>query len=72
MEILEIDGWKLNPNEKIKDAILNRINMIEEITGQPYCPCLFRGDNPDKDIICPCLNYRSGNGCHCSLYKEVI
>lgn len=62
MRILVKKGWKLNPNEKVVNAIIKRINKCD---GE--CPC----DNPGKtreDRICPCKEYRENNICHCNLY----
>lgn len=67
MEYFIKEGWQLNPNEKIVKAITKRINICD---GE--CPC----SNPGKtrlDRICPCLEYRKNNICHCQLYikKEI-
>ena len=56
------DGWQLNPNIKIVNAILKR---IEANGGE--CPC----QNPGKtkeDRTCPCKEYRENDICHCTLY----
>lgn len=62
MKILVKKGWKLNPNKKVLNAIIKRINKCD---GE--CPC----DNPGEtleDRICPCKEYRENNICHCNLY----
>ena len=53
------DGWDLNPNSKVRDAIIKRINKCG---GQ--CPC----DNDSEDKYCPCSNYRLHDHCCCMLY----
>lgn len=53
------DGWDLNPNSKVRDAIIKRINKCG---GQ--CPC----DNDSEDRYCPCSNYRLHDHCCCMLY----
>lgn len=53
------DGWELNPNSKVRDAIIKRINKCG---GQ--CPC----DNDSEDKYCPCSNYRLHDHCCCMLY----
>lgn len=61
-KILRKDGWELNPNDKIVNSILGR---IEKNNGE--CPCV----NPGKtleDRLCPCKEYRENNTCHCGLY----
>ena len=62
IQILRKEGWDLNPNDKIVNAILKRIEM-----NNGLCPC----DNPGKllsDKVCPCKEYRENNVCHCTLY----
>lgn len=52
----------LNPNEKIVEAIQNRL----VITGG-YCPCVVERN---ADTICPCKKFREYQHCCCSLYVE--
>lgn len=56
------EGWQLNPNAKVVNAILKRIDAND---GE--CPC----QNPGKtreDRMCPCKEYRDNDVCHCTLY----
>ena len=62
MEILEKEGWKLNPNEKIVNAILKRLQKTE---GE--CPCVNPGITKE-DRMCPCKEYRENDHCCCKLY----
>lgn len=58
------EGWQLNPNAKIVNAILKRIDAND---GE--CPC----QNPGKtreDRMCPCKEYRENDICHCTLYVK--
>lgn len=58
------EGWQLNPNQKVVNAILKR---CEKNNGE--CPC----HNPGKtreDRLCPCLEYRENDECHCNLYVK--
>lgn len=62
IQILRKEGWQLNPNDKVVNAILKRCEL-----NNGECPC----DNPGKtreDRLCPCLEYRENNICHCTLY----
>lgn len=59
IQILRIDGWMLNPNNKVVNAILKRVEM-----NGNECPCY----NTSTDKHCPCSNYRENDGCHCNLY----
>jgi len=56
------EGWILNPNDKIVNAILKR---CEANDGE--CPC----HNPGltrEDRLCPCKSYRENDKCCCNLY----
>lgn len=58
------EGWQLNPNAKVVNAILKRIDAND---GE--CPC----QNPGKtreDRMCPCKEYRENDICHCTLYVK--
>jgi ferredoxin-thioredoxin reductase catalytic subunit len=55
------EGWILNPNEKVVNAIIKGINRCD---GE--CPC----DNNSYDKMCPCSNYRENNYCCCKLYVK--
>ena len=58
------EGWQLNPNAKVVNAILKRIDAND---GE--CPC----QNPGKtreDRMCPCKEYRENDVCHCTLYVK--
>ena len=56
------DGWKLNPNEKFVNGIMNGINRCD---GE--CPC----NNNRDDKRCPCSNYRLHDKCCCNLYVKI-
>lgn len=60
--ILRKEGWNLNPNDKIVNSILKRIEICE---GE--CPCQNTGETRE-DRMCPCRDYREKNMCHCNLY----
>lgn len=58
-------GWVLNPNDKLVNAILKRIEKCE---GE--CPC----DNPGEikeDRMCPCKSYIENDKCCCGLYLKI-
>ena len=58
------EGWILNPNDKIVNAILNR---VEKNNGE--CPCDNTGETRE-DRLCPCKNYIENDYCCCSLYVK--
>lgn len=61
IQILRKEGWILNPNDKIVNSIIKR---IEKNDGK--CPC----HNTGHDTKCPCSDYREQDICHCSLYVK--
>lgn len=62
VQIYRKEGWVLNPNDTVVNAIINR---IEKCNGE--CPCHNPGETLE-DRLCPCKEYRLNNICHCSLY----
>lgn len=61
--ILRKEGWMLNPNDKIVNAILKR---VEANNGE--CPC----HNTCIDKHCPCSGYREDDKCCCNLYVKIV
>ena len=65
IKIYRKEGWVLNPNDKLVNAILKR---CEACGGE--CPC----DNPgetQEDRICPCKSYIENDKCCCGLYLKI-
>ena len=56
------EGWQLNPNEKVVNAIIKGINRCG---GE--CPC----NNSSDDVRCPCSNYHLKDMCCCGLYVKI-
>lgn len=61
--ILRKEGWELNPNDKIVNNILKRIEANDGI-----CVC----HNESTDPHCPCTDYREKDCCHCTLYIKKV
>lgn len=61
-EIVEIPGYELNPNNDIVQSVKV---CLGRTGGQ--CPCVPK-TQWSEDTLCPCVEYRSGQGCHCRLY----
>lgn len=59
--ILRKEGWMLNPNDKVVNNILKRIEA-----NNGLCIC----DNHSEDAHCPCTDYREKDNCHCHLYLK--
>ena len=56
------EGFQLNPNEKVVNAIIKGINRC---IGE--CPC----NNSSDEVECPCSNYRLKDMCCCGLYVKI-
>lgn len=63
IKIYRKEGWILNPNDKIVNAILSRCEQNNGI-----CPCVHPED--DGDLNCPCESYRLRDKCCCNLYLK--
>ena len=64
IEIFRKEGWKLNDNDKIVNAILKRCEKNNGI-----CPCFHSTEDYEgKDLHCPCTDYTIKNNCECGLY----
>jgi len=62
IQILRKEGWILNPNDKVVNAILKRCEL-----NNGECPCINPGKTRE-DRLCPCKEYRENDVCHCTLY----
>lgn len=69
-------GFKLNPDKKLVDWILDTLLKNEKKFGFRYCPCrAITGDKEiDEKIICPCIFHedeiRRDGTCHCGLFVK--
>lgn len=67
-------GYMLNPDEEMRDLVLEGIAKNKEAHGKNYCPCrIVTGDEvEDKKIICPCIYHKdeieADGSCHCDLF----
>jgi len=67
-------GYKINPDKKILDVVIDGLAINKEKHGKQYCPCrIVTGDeDQDSKIICPCTYHKDEiekNGmCHCVLF----
>lgn len=62
VKILRKEGWILNPNDKVVNSILKRIE-----NNKGNCPCSTK-----EERKCPCYKYLQEDNCCCTLYvKEV-
>lgn len=61
VNIYRKEGWDLNPNDKVVNAILKRTEA-----NDGFCPC----HNECEDTKCPCSGYRLEDKCCCGLYVK--
>jgi len=78
-EYAEKQGFSLNPDKRIVEAVAGGLLNREEKFGQKYCPCRkITGDKEeDKKIICPCIFHleevKVDGKCLCGLFvKKMI
>ena len=75
-EYAKKNGFRLNPNKKIVERVINGLLTNERKFGARYCPCRKVKGIPelDRKIICPCVYHkeeieRQGH-CHCLLFVK--
>lgn len=72
----EANGFKLNPDEKTVDRILDGLLLNEQKHGNIYCPCRRAKGNKEEDakIICPCIYHKEeiakDGKCFCGLFVK--
>lgn len=73
-KIAETKGWKVNPDKKAAQEIIDGLNNNKNTKGAYYCPCKVVMGDPEKDktIICPCKDSQKEinetGHCHCVLF----
>jgi len=73
---VEENSFKLNPDKKVVEGIVQGLLRNEEKYGQRYCPCrrVTGNTEEDKKIICPCVYHLSEIGrdghCLCGLFVK--
>ena len=69
-------GFRLNPNYKVVDAVIEGLIMNEKKYGKRLCPCRRPTGDPEKDkrLECPCFEHikdvREKGNCHCLLFVK--
>lgn len=58
------EGWMKNRDV---DVVFRIERALERTNGN--CPCVPHTEW-DKNTMCPCLMFRSGEGCHCGLFVK--
>jgi len=70
------NGFRLNPNQKVVDYLIEALLLREKKYGKRYCPCRrVKGiEEEDNKIICPCIYHKKEikeqGHCHCLLFYK--
>lgn len=69
-------GWRLNPDDKQRGAVIKGLARNTEKFGAAYCPCRIRSGDAEKDkkIICPCIYHQDeldqAGRCTCNFFYD--
>lgn len=69
-------GFRLNPDKKTTDRVINGLLENEKKHGKKYCPCRRVTGDAEKDakIICPCAYHKDevakDGHCVCNLFVK--
>ncbi|MFH1126093.1 MAG: ferredoxin-thioredoxin reductase catalytic domain-containing protein [Candidatus Altiarchaeota archaeon] len=72
----EIQGFKLNPDEKVVEMVIDGLLENMDKYGLAYCPCrtITGNKQEDKKNICPCIYHKDeikkDGRCHCWLFVK--
>ena len=75
-EYAQKNGFKLNPDRKNVERVINGLLENEKKNGKKYCPCRRLSGNQEEDSkkICPCAYHKdeiAKNGrCFCGLFTK--
>ena len=75
-EYAAANGFKINPDAKTVERIINGLLRNEEKYGKKYCPCRRVSGNSEEDSkkICPCFwhkdEIKKDGHCFCNLYLK--
>ena len=65
------NGFRLNPNKAVVEAIVGGLLKNEKEFGKRYCPCR---KIHAEDTVCPCAHHKKEieeeGHCHCFLFTK--
>jgi len=76
-EYAKSNGFRLNPDEKAVERVINGLLRNEEKYGAKYCPCRRISGVKEEDAkkICPCIWHKDeitkDGHCLCNLYTKI-
>jgi ferredoxin-thioredoxin reductase catalytic subunit len=68
------NGFRLNPDKKTVERVINGLLLNEKKYGKRYCPCRRVSGNEEEDSkkICPCAFHKEelekDGHCFCNLF----
>jgi len=76
IDYAEKNGFKLNPDRKVVERIIDGLFAKEKLNGKKYCPCRRVTGNEEEDlkIVCPCIYHKDeiakDGKCFCGLFVK--
>ncbi len=70
------NGFKLNPDQKVVERVINGLLENEKKYNHKYCPCrrIEGNEEVDKKNICPCIFHKQEiekeGKCYCNLFVK--
>jgi len=70
------NGFRLNPDQKAVNHLIEALLEREKKYGKRYCPCrrIKKSQKENDKIVCPCIYHKEEikkNGhCHCFLFVK--
>lgn len=74
LHVAEKNGWSVQPNQDMRQDVLQGLETNRERYGFMMCPCRDSwGDiEYDRDIVCPCIyaakDIEESGRCYCALF----
>ena len=70
------NGFRLNPDQKVVNHLIEALLEREKKYGKRYCPCRRIKENQKENdkIVCPCVYHKKEieeqGHCHCFLFVK--
>lgn len=70
------NGFRLNPDQKVVNFLIQSLLEREKKYGKKYCPCrrLKESQKENDKIVCPCIYHKEeikkDGHCHCFLFVK--
>jgi len=70
------NGFRLNPDQKVVNHLIEALLEREKKYGKRYCPCrrIKKNQKENDKIVCPCVYHKEEieryGHCHCFLFVK--